>query len=65
MGNPVKVTVNADGRVVEIESTEDDMNVHRLANIAITTWRRTEPESLGRAYGFSWRMDQGDQLDVR
>lgn len=75
----MKVTVNAGGRVVEIESDEDDMNVHRLANIAVNTWRRTEPdgpESLGPAYGcsaerhgarwgFTWSMGQGDQLEVR
>jgi hypothetical protein len=56
----VKVTVNAGGRVVEIESTEDGMNVHRLANIAVATWRRTEPgdgEDLGSAYGFTSQID--------
>lgn len=50
----MKVTVNAGGRVVEIESDEEVMTVHRLANIAIATWRRTEsdgPEDLGPASG--------------
>lgn len=59
----MKVTVNAGGRVVEIESGEDGMNAHRLANLAIETWRRTEPsepETLGPAYGFSGERQHRD-----
>jgi hypothetical protein len=52
----VKVTITTGDRAVEIESTEDGMSVHRLANIAVNTWRRTAPplgESCGPAYGFN------------
>lgn len=58
----MKVTVNASGRVVEIESNEADMTVHRLANIAINTWKRTEPdgEDLGPAYGFTSQLNAED-----
>lgn len=37
----MKVTINTHGHSVEIETTDPDMTVHRLANIAVNTWRRT------------------------
>jgi hypothetical protein len=52
----MKVSINTAGHCVEIESGEAAMNVHRLANIAVNTWRRTvlpDGESCGPAVGFT------------
>lgn len=52
----MRVEITTGGHTVVIDSSEPDMNVHRLANIAVNTWRRTvrpEGESCGPAYGFT------------
>jgi hypothetical protein len=53
----MKVTINTHGHCVEIESTDVDMTVHRLANIAINTWRRTAPPYRGQpAFGLTAQL---------
>lgn len=52
----MRVTITTGGHTVDVESSEQDMNVHRLANIAVNTWRRTvlpEGEQCGPAVGFT------------
>lgn len=55
----MRVSITTAGHTVEIEDDDPDMNVHRLANIAVNTWRRTvlpEGESCGPAYGFTSQL---------
>lgn len=56
-----KVTITSDEHTVEIEDDDPDMNAHRLANIAVNTWRRTvlpEGEPCGPAYGFTAQLHE-------
>ena len=75
----MKVSITAAGHCVEIQSDEPDTNIHRLANIAVATFRRTRsgvPDGYGAAgacanerrgerWGFTWRMGDGDYPVVR
>lgn len=47
------MTITTAGHSVEIESDETGMNVHRLANIAVNTWRRTRTSDIAKAWGTS------------
>jgi hypothetical protein len=48
----VRVTITTAGHSVDLESTDDGMNIHRLANIAVNTWRRTQlPPRMAGAWG--------------
>jgi hypothetical protein len=50
----MRVTITTAGHSVDLESTEDGMNIHRLANIAVNTWRRTQlPRHTAGAWGAS------------
>lgn len=71
----MRVVITTAGHSVDIETTEDGMNVHRLANIAVNTWRRTKDPRVREGWGataiFTERADgagtyyQPSDVDLR
>lgn len=47
----MRVVITTAGHSVDIETTEDGMNAHRLANIAVNTWRRTRDPQMRTGWG--------------
>jgi hypothetical protein len=51
----VKVTIDANGRKVEVECVDANTTTREVLNDALDTWKATDgtPDSQGPAYGFT------------